>query len=161
MRYQAVILSLSLSIVLMACGSSSSIAEKDSGAQPQWHNAQQIDLQSNSPSCHQGSTVNSLESVSCPTSQYCMAVDDGGFYFVYENGMWRSGLPIDAGNLNVAAGQGVITSVSCGSPGITRSRPNRFGVQILREGFRIREHRRGIGIRRRITFNIVSYHFLL
>ena len=40
-------------------------------------------------------TNGSLTSVSCPTTQFCMAVDNNGYAFTYSNGAWSPGQQID------------------------------------------------------------------
>jgi frataxin-like iron-binding protein CyaY len=38
---------------------------------------------------------NFLRSVSCPTTNFCVAVDESGYEFTYTNGTWSSGQQID------------------------------------------------------------------
>jgi tetratricopeptide (TPR) repeat protein len=49
-----------------------------------------------------------LESVSCPTTTFCAAVDDGGYGLTYSDGVWSSAQRIDANGY-----LGYLESVSC------------------------------------------------
>ena len=55
---------------------------------------------------------NSITGVSCPTSTWCMAVDDSGNIMNYDNGTWSAPQLVDTG-ADVQLGQGEFDGVSC------------------------------------------------
>ena len=72
-------------------------------SQATWSSGQQIDTNSNN-----GRRPNNyLDSVSCPTRTFCVAVDDGGYAFIYSGGTWSSGQQIDGNGLHLNTDSGL------------------------------------------------------
>ncbi len=90
-----------------------------------WSQGQQVDTNSNQPvEGFTGPGTNSLgqlTSISCPTTTFCAAVDNGGYAFIYSAGSWSAGQQIYTnGGSSTAILNGTVSAeinaVSCANP---------------------------------------------